>query len=201
MKNNNVISQLVIKGDPNNNINDITYNIGPESKYIRALYRSNNKNFDEYYLLGTNTIANYYEEEREIDGILTIVSIEEIKFCREKDANNYYILKKEKQVKNQSDTQLIPDNNAYVLQFNDENDMQYISESQTIKQIDDDINFQIKNESINIIGDTYYEHQFLSFINESQETIPVLQKNIVSSTNQVNGVVKTLTTETISEPS
>ena len=198
MKNNNIISQLIIKRDPNN-IDDITYNIGPESKYIRALYRSNNKNFDEYYLLGTNTIKNYQEEEREINGVLTIVNIEEIKFCREKDANNYYILRKESQIEENNNVKIVSDNNDFILQFNDENDMQYISESQSIKQIDNNIDIYIRNEDINIIGDRYYENQFLYFINESQETIPVLKKEIISSTSQIDGIIKTLTTETISE--
>jgi len=59
MKSNNVISQLIIKGDSEHSIEDAVYNIGPESKYIRGLYRSNNNNFDEYYLLGTDTISTY----------------------------------------------------------------------------------------------------------------------------------------------
>ena len=194
MKVNDVISQLIIKEESD----DVIYNIGPESKYIRGLYRSNNKNFDEFYLLGTDTNTTYQEEEREIDNVLTPVIIEETKYLRKNDANNYYILKKEKQIVRQNDIKLDTRDGVLSLCFNKEDDMKYDSEDKSIEQYNDPINAYVLKEKLYIMGDISHELQTLTYIDETGNIINVSQKEIISSVGQDDGIAKTNTIEAIS---
>lgn len=194
MKVNDVISQLIIKEESD----DVIYNIGPESKYIRGLYRSNNKNFDEFYLLGTDTNTTYQEEEREIDNVLTPVIIEETKYLRKNDANNYYILKKEKQIVRQNDIKLDTRDGVLSLCFNKEDDMKYDSEDKSIEQYNDPINAYVFKEKLYIMGDISHELQTLTYIDETGNIINVSQKEIISSVGWDDGIAKTNTIEAIS---
>lgn len=196
MVDNKVISHLdILEKDENDKTiitNTDVYNLGPETKYIGALQASNNNNFDEFFLLGTDKITSIQTDEE------TNRNKETIEFRRSNDEGYYYKIEKEKYTEINDDIKVESISGIYTLTFENENDMNYDSTNERLVQNADNVYVYIDEGTFNIEGFTDKEDWILKYIiDNTLNPTEVSEKHITKLHRVQNGVPGIVTTESI----
>ena len=167
-----VIAQLKTKSDAEHHINGLTYNLGPESSYLGTTRCSNNNNFEEEYILGTDNIT--YEQNENIEG-KGLTEIEEIEFRSDSIKKGYYKIRKEKY--SIEDPSSGFDVKNLMLDFTENNGMIY--EDGVITQVSGNFFITVLNQTmLDALADI--QEQTLSYQVSEDDSVVVSRKVVIS---------------------